>query len=309
MSDSDFLQVLNVVGNTDRKLSHRDLRKLTDIGRESEDAFYERWRSIDASRRRAIVHAMVEMAEENAEFDYRDVFTACLRDVDPNVRETAAEGLWDDDRPRTMRQLISMMNTDDDTSVRAACALSLGQFALRASLDELRPSDAEQLRRTVVGAANDLDLPVDVRRRALESAGYFTGTDVDEAIAGAYASGVESLKASSLVAIGHSLDTRWLPIVEAELRSETPALRYEAARASGEYGEHAASLLPSLFDLAGGNDPEVFTAAIWALGQIGGDAARRTLRRLANDDDPTRQEAAADALSELEFAADPSRLV
>ncbi len=256
-----------------------------------------------------IIHALIEIAEENAEFDYRDVFSACLRDDDPEVRETSVEGLWDDDRPRTMRQLLLMLERDADEGVRAACAVGLGHFALRASLDELRASDAAQLRKAIVGAANNLDLPVEIRRRALESAGYFHGADIDEAIGRSYASGNEPLKASALVAIGHSLDTRWLPILQSELASEVPSHRYEAARATGEYGGHAASLLPSLFDLAEGNDTEVYTAAIWSIGQIGGEAARRTLRRLANDENPTRQEAAAEALSELEFAADPSKLV
>lgn len=306
---SDFLNVLQVVGNPDQKLAHRELRKLTDIGREFEDAFYERWKEIYVGRRRAIVHAIIEIAEENAEFDYRDVLSACLRDVDSDVRETAVEGLWDDDRPRTMRQLLLMLDRDEDESVRAACAVALGHFALRASLDELRDSDAAQLRRAIVNAANDLDLNIDVRRRALETAGYFHGDDVDTAIARSYASGIEWLKGSAIVAMGHSMDTRWLVIIQAELASDVPLLRYEAARASGEYGEHATSLLPSLFDLADGNDTEVYTAAIWALGQIGGEAARRTLQRLANDDETTRQEAAAEALSELDFAADPSRLV
>ncbi len=63
-----------------------------------------------------------------------------------------------------------------------------------------------------------------------------------------------------------------------------------------------------MFDLADGNDSEIYTAAIWAIGQIGGDAARRTLQRLANDDDATRSEAASEALTELDFVADPSRL-
>ncbi len=51
-STSDFQNVLQIVGDSDRKLSHRDLRKLSDIGREHEDAFYERWKTIHETRRR-----------------------------------------------------------------------------------------------------------------------------------------------------------------------------------------------------------------------------------------------------------------
>jgi len=114
---------------------------------------------------------------------------------------------------------------------------------------------------------------------------------------------------SALAAIGHSLDERWLPVLRAELGSDVPALQYEAAHATGEFGETAAALVPLLLPLVDGDDVEVYTAAIWALGQIGGDAAKRTLRRLAKDDDPARQEAAAEALNELAFNMDPTRLV
>ena len=305
----DFAETLRIVGDTRRRLARRELRSLSDIGREHEEAFYQLWRSIDLDRRREIVRAMVDLAEENVDVDFRDVFTACLEDTDGDVREAAVEGLWDDDRPRTIRRLLRLLASDADDGVRAAGALALGRFAYRASLDELPERDVTPLRKALVDGAADLDLPVEVRRRALEGAGYFAGADVDQAIAGAYASGVNELKQSALAAIGHSLDSRWLPVLQAELGSAEPALRYEAAHASGEWGEEAASLVPLLLPLAESDDPEVYNAALWALGQIGGDAARRTLRRVAQSEDTGRQAAAEEALSELEFDVDPSRLV
>ncbi len=301
-------QTLRTVGDTSRRLTRTELRGLSDIGRETEASFMAAWRGIDLRRRREILRAMVELAEENMEFDFRDVFSACLGDADAEVRRVAVEGLWEDDRPRTLRHLLTMLGGDPDDGVRAAVALALGPFAYQAALDELRGDDAVRLRASLLDTARDLDLDVDVRRRALESAGYFSGSDIDEAIAQAYASGNDQLKASSLAAIGHSLDTRWLPVLQAELRSSVPALRYEAARASGELGEEAASLVPLLLPLVEGDDAEISTTAIWALGQIGGDAARRILRRLSRGDDPVRQLAAEEALSELQFDADPSRL-
>jgi HEAT repeat protein len=305
----DFGETLRIVGDTRRRLPHRELRSLSDIGREHEEAFLQTWRSIDLDRRREIVRAMVDLAEENVDVDFRDVFTACLGDADADVREAAVEGLWDDDRPRTMRQFLRLLASDPDDDVRAASALALGRFAYRASLDELAERDTAQLRKALVDGGADLNLPVEVRRRALEGAGYFAGADVDQAIAGAYASGVSELKQSALAAIGHTLDSRWLPVLQAELASTEPALRYEAAHASGEWGEEAASLVPLLLPLAESDDPEVYNAALWALGQIGGDAARRTLRRLAQSEESGRQAAAEEALSELDFDADPFRLI
>jgi HEAT repeat protein len=102
------------------------------------------------------------------------------------------------------------------------------------------------------------------------------------------------------------LDTRWLPVLQTELASPEPTLRYEAARAAGAWGEQAEPLVTLLLSLAQGNDPEIYNAAIWALGQVGGDAARRVLRRMAKEEDGDRQVAARDALEELELDADPS---
>jgi HEAT repeat protein len=43
--------------------------------------------------------------------------------------------------------------------------------------------------------------------------------------------------------------------------------------------------LPSLIDLLDDPDPEVMTASIWALGEIGGDEARYALEPLLDDDE------------------------
>jgi HEAT repeat protein len=143
-----------------------------------------------------------------------------------------------------------------------------------------------------------------VRRRSLEGIGYFEGTEITATIAQAYATGQRHFKESALVAMGHSLDPRWLPILEAELQSSEPALRYEAARTCGELGSAAEPLTPRLVPLAEGDDIEVAQAAIWALGQIGGETARRTLRRLTRNNRPALQEAAEEALAELQFSDD-----
>ena len=297
----DYETTLKILGDTTKKMSRRELRGLSDIGREFESDFLDAWHMIDLKRRREIARAMIDVTEDNVDFDFRDVFSACLRDTDPEVRMSAVEGLVEDDRPRTMRQLIVMLSDDPDDDVRAATALALGRFGYLASLDELGAADASQLRAALFGAAANLDLAVDVRRRALESLGYFSGADVDQVIAAAYASGDAKLKESSVAAIGHSLDQRWLPVLQAELRSSEPAMCYEAARASGEFGEAGSTLIPLLLPLTTGDDVQIFTTAIWALGQIGGDTARGALRRLAQSEEPARQEAAQEALGEIEI--------
>lgn len=302
---ADVTTILAQLGDHRNQLSYRDLRKLNDIGRDAQATFRVAWPQIDGERRHRIAQALIDLAEDNVELDFRDVFVAMLADTYDEVRRLAATGLWEDQRRSTLHALLPMLTTDPSPDVRAAVAMALGHFAHHAALDEMPSNDASAIRQALLVTATNLDVPADVRRRALEGAGYFEGEDVLQAVAQAYASGQRPLKESALVAMGRSLDTRWLPIVEAELQSNEPALRYEAARASGELGEEAESLLPRLLPLTESDDAEVVQAAIWALGQIGGDGARRTLRRLARSNDPVTQEAAQDALAELDLHGDP----
>jgi HEAT repeat protein len=184
--------------------------------------------------------------------------------------------------------------------VRAAAAIALSRFAYLVSLDELDAKAARALQRTLLETILDRRQPLDVRRRSLESAGYFADADeVQRQIGLAYDDDEPLLRESALVAMGRSMLPRWLPAIAKELTSVSPALRYEAARAAGEMAEDARSLLPKLVPLLNDDDSEVALAAIWALGQIGGGAARRALQQVRKSRDETRSQAAAEALEEL----------
>jgi HEAT repeat protein len=59
--------------------------------------------------------------------------------------------------------------------------------------------------------------------------------------------------------------------------------------------------VPALIALAKGSDREVQEMALWALGQIGGEKARRALLAFCQSEDEVLAEGAEEALSELEF--------
>lgn len=289
------------LGDTKRPLQHKELRLLNDIGAEAEAEFRAAWDTIDEPRRREIASALTTLAEENVEFDFRDVFSAMLDDPEPEVRIAAIDGLWEDERLRTLRRLEPLLANDPDDDVRASAALALGRFAYRASLDELPARVARDVRAALFKTAGDLDASDEVRRRAIEGVGYYGGDDAIALLGQAYTSGRQALKESAIVAMGRTMDPRWLPIIAAELGSSEAALRYEAARAAGEMAAQATDLLGQVLQLAEGDDSEVAQAAIWALGQIGGEGARRNLRRLSKSDDPAVQQAAEEALGELQI--------
>ena len=144
---------------------------------------------------------------------------------------------------------------------------------------------------------DDRDEHIEVRRRGVESIAYLGADEVHDIIAAAYESAEESMRISAIFAMGRSADTVWSDTVQAELLSNSPAMRYEAARACGELEIRQA--VSALGRLILDPDPEVQVAAIGALGQIGGKRARRLLERCLRDRNEVLREAAEHALAEL----------
>jgi HEAT repeat protein len=279
---------LQTIGAREHKLAMSDLKPLSGLGREEREAFWQAWQRIAPARRDEIARAMVDLAEDNVDLDFGEVLFWCLDDDDAGVRVCAVEGLWENESPRLLHRLLVLLRSDPAPDVRTAAAIALSR------------EDARELQDTLLAIIRDQQQPFDARRRSLESAGYFAeAEEVQRQIDLAYRTDEQLLRESALVAMGRSMLPRWLPIIARELASPSPALRYEAARAAGEMAEEARALLPKLIPLLDDSDSEVAFAAIWALGQIGGEAARRALQRVRKSQDEARSQAASEALEEL----------
>ncbi|HMQ32633.1 MAG TPA: HEAT repeat domain-containing protein [Chloroflexaceae bacterium] len=287
------------IGDLGHPLTHAELKALAGLGPESLKVFWQAWREFPADRRVEIVQALDELGEDNVDLDFRPVLRACLSDADPDVRTAAVAGLWEDESERTMDRLIALLD-DEAGGVRSAAAVALAPFAYRAELGELAAPVGQRVQAALLRAAIDPEQPLEVRRRAVEGLGYFAGSKEAQAEIGrAYAHAELSMRESAVLAMGRSMRPTWFPYIERELKSPSPALRYEAARAVGELGEDGRPLLPALLPLVDDDDSEISLAAIWALGQVGGPSAKRLLERLARSKDDARRQAASDALDEL----------
>lgn len=294
-----FEEQLARLGDLARPLAHAELKALSNLGPETLKEFWVTWRQFPAERRLAIIRELDAMAEDNVDLDFRPVFRACLSDPDPEVRAATIEGLWEDESERTMERLIALID-DESGQVRAAAIVALARFAYRAEVGELPASAGQQILAALLRTSADPEQPLDVRRRAIEALGYFAGSREAQAEIGrAYAHDELSMRESAVLAMGRSMRPTWFPYIERELKSPSPALRYEAARAVGELGEDGRPLLTALLPLVDDEDSEISLSAIWALGQVGGSSAKRVLERLARSQDDARRQAARDALDEL----------
>ena len=267
---------------------------------EAEDVTRARgaWPHLPVELRRRLTAKLMETAEADFEVNFGDIFRLGLEDEDAEVRTTAIEGLWEDEDVRLVPALVARLK-DPAPAVRAAAATSLGRFVLLGELGKIRPDPFNQAHEALLVACKAAEEPIEVRRRALESLSYIGDETVIALIREAYDAPEEKMRVSAVFTMGRSADTRWAEYVKQELFSPNPELRYEAARACGEL--QLAETVPALKELAEDVDSEVQEAALWALGQIGGDKARKILMQYCQAECEATREAAEAALDELEF--------
>jgi HEAT repeat protein len=259
----------------------------------------EVWPCLRVELRRRLTARLVELAEADFEVNFGVVFRLGLEDDDAEVRVAAVEGLWEDEDVRLVPLLAARLREDEAAEVRAGVATSLGRFILLGELRKILPGPHALAYEALLAVCQDAEEHMEVRRRAMESLAYAGDEAVVELIREAYGAPEEKMRISAVFAMGRSADTRWACQVRQELFSPNPELRYEATRACGEL--QLSEAVPELEELADDADPEVQEAALWALGQIGGDKAREIVERYCLAEDEATRAAAEAALNELEF--------
>ncbi len=299
MSNSDFEELLLQISDTENRLSISSLYCLSGMDRDEMLLFQEAWRSMAVERRRQIINFLMEVAEASFEVNFGLVFRFCLGDEDEEVRAAAIEGLWEDHDPALLNPLISLLRDDPSISVRAGAAAALGRYVLLGELDKIKARPFALVREALLETIHSSFEDQTVRQRAIESIAYSSDEGVREIIEAAYYHEDQRMRTSAVFAMGRSADPYWSDLVINELQSSRPEMRYEAAMASGELELAAAT--PLLANLVNDPDREVLEAAIWALGQIGGNEARRILYDCYREGDEFLCEAVEEALEQLEF--------
>jgi HEAT repeat protein len=259
----------------------------------------EAWLQIEVARRRQILRRLLDLAKDNAEMDFDAVFMVVLKDGDAEARALAVQGLWEHEERDVIAPLIDILRSDPSATVRAAAAITLGSFVLRGEFEQLTAVDSRRIEEALRAAIGDSAESPEVRGRALESIGALSASWVRGSIENAYRSNNWRLRVSAVHAMGRNCDPNWLPLLTAELASDAPEMRFEAATACASCcGESAVPFLKPLLE---DEDAEVQEAAIAALGEIGGDAAKRALEEIDDHPEPRVREAVAAALEEIEF--------
>ncbi len=296
-------QIISDLADDNQPILNVRLAELSDLNPQQLKLLNNTWQSIEVKRRRQIMHRLLELAEDDVCLNFDGIFKYSLKDEDEEVRITAIESLWENEKTSLIEPLTDLMNNDRSQKAQAAAALALGRFALLAENLKISKDYATRLSRSLLATLADSSKPIDVRRRALEAVAPLSLHQVKQAITGSYHNGDPLLKVSAIYAMGKNCDPCWLPILLSELTTNDSEIRYEAAAACGELGEQEA--VPYLIELINDDDADVQMASVQALGKIGGSEAREHLKKCLDHQSEAVRQAATQALYELEIITEP----
>ena len=295
----DFSETLGDLLKVEVPFNPATLYNLSGLEPEELERLTTSWFSIPLTRRHTLVKELVDIAETNFEVDFESIFRWGMQDHDADVRAICVEGLWENEDLTLMNELLHLLQTDPSDTVRATAAMSLGRFLLLSELGKLPSERCQAVYESLYNTGLEGNEALQVRRRALESISYVSRDEVTVLIQTAYDHPEEEMRISAVFGMGRSADPRWIGDAMGEVFSIDPEMRYEAARACGELQARVAVL--RLAELIDDPDREVQEAALWAIGQAGGDEARRLLQTCCEDGDEVTRIAAEAALQELDF--------
>jgi HEAT repeat protein len=286
----------------DKPFPPRFLHRLSDLNPADATRLAEAWPQIAVWRRQNLLEDLYELSEADTVLSFEAVGRLGLQDSDARVRLLSIQVLEDYEFTELVPTYIRMVETDPDAEVRARAASALGQYVYLGETEEMSVKLLHTVEECLLQVISGKDAPL-VRRRALEALGYSSREDVPPLIETAYASKKKDWLVTALFAMGRSGNEVWRPKVLRMLTSNWPAVRAEAASASGELGLQEA--VPQLMELLNDDEEDVHSAAIWALSQTGGERVRQVLEDLLeNAEDDEDAEFLDEALENLALTED-----
>lgn len=278
----NFSELLAALADTNTPFPPRLLRGFSDLPYRNLKELLSIWKTIPDARKIGILEDLDDLMEKDTLVNFDDLAKVVICDSNPEVRVTALGLLWENEEPRIAPILMNLLNNDPDEAVRASAASLLGRFVLLGELDSLSVNLKNEIIDNLMTISTSAELP-QVKRRALESLGYSSHTDVPGLIRNAYETEDIPWVASALCAMGRSADDQWESFVLAQLNSPDTEVQFEAVRAAGEL-ELASAREPLLSFLDEEiEDHEIKLAVIWALSQIGGEDIKEKFDELLSD--------------------------
>jgi len=301
-----FQTVLDALVSDRPDFPRRYLQEFSDLGTLELKSLLDVWPRVKPSRKLTLLDELATLAQTDTLVSFDDFARALLTDPEPEVRTRAIRLLDEYEDPKIVPSYLDMLRNDMDLNVRVAAANALRLFVDLGELEELSPDIYHQVEDELLAVANGED-DVRVRRAALESLGYSSRPEVATLIDSAFHRQDPAWQASSLTAMGCSADERWTDAVTRSLVHVDDRIRKCAVQAAGELSLPPAR--PILLKMLGEEeDPDILSAVIWSLSQIGGEDVRTYLENLLDQVEDDEQIAfLEEALDNLAFTEDLDR--
>lgn len=255
------------------------------------------WETLSNDQRATIMERLAEASEADFVLDFSAVAHVGYRDEYQAVRRAAVQAGWTDESVENLRALMELVRTDPTAEVRAQAMLQLGEFIYSGEVGDLNPEDTFSAEELALDVLDNPDEVVDVQRRALEAIAHTSRDGISARIEQAYQHEDQNMRISAVAAMGNSCDAQWGSTILAEMDSDISEMRFESVRAAGALGLRES--LERLIDFGHDADRQIQEAAIWSIGEIGGDEAIQALHNLEAEygDDDELAEAIDEALS------------
>ncbi len=302
MTKTHFQSVIDALLDSGKPFPKKYLQFFSDIDSASLQLLLDAWPRVSLTRKRTLLADLDQLLVEDSLVSFDDLARALLTDLDAPVRAGATRLLAECGDQKLLPLYEKIIAGDPSPEVRSEAAHSLGFFVALGELEQISEAALRRAEESLLAAARDDN--VEVRRRALESLGFSAREEVPALIEAALRRESRDWRVSALIAMGRSSDERWAEPVIRMLLSEDRDVRLEAARAAGELSLPAARL-PLLRMLEEETDPEIFSAIVWSLSQVGGEDVRVYLENLLDQtDDDDEIDFIEDALANLAFTED-----
>jgi HEAT repeat protein len=307
-NEPTFETILHEIQDLSKPYEPRSLEKFSDLTPEQFKVLKEAWPNLKPERRIALMEGLEEIMEFETRYFFVDIARFALEDLNPKVRTSALRILYEEDDHKFIPIFIRMMNKDPEPEVRATAASTLGYFVYLGELEEIPEELLTRVLDALVVKMNGDDLPL-VRRRALESMGFASRSDVNALVRNAYQSKDKEWMASALFAMGRSGIPTWEKFILAELTNPEPDIQLEAVRSAGEMSlEAAREPLFKLLDNSDILDDEVRLSIMISLSSIGGEGVREVLEEaLNNSEDEEESEILESVLEDLDYTDEIER--
>jgi len=300
-----FQTILDALLASGKDFPRRYYQHFSDISPLELKTVQDTWPRVKPDRKLSLLNGLLSMVESDTLVNFEVFARAILNDSEAAVRVLALRLLEECDDIKLIPTFIDLLKNDPDLNVRVEAANALNLFVDLGELEEISEEVYGEVHAALLEAAKGAE-ETRLRRRALESLGWSSNSEVVELVESAFDGNID-WRLSALVAMGRSADDRWEDRVLRSLLDDNDKIRKAAVQSAGMLAFKSARL-PLLKMLESDDNGDVMSAAIWSLSQIGGEDVQTYLENLLDEtEDEDLIDFIEEALDNLAFTEDLDR--